>query len=124
MALFNKFVARQSQAGPSSELHDIVSNLNSILNIRKGYGSFLRDLGIRDMNEYCSRQHIADAIMEEVRRNIASYEPRVQLRSIVQVEDDNPLHISFRIECTLRESSRALHMVFDSLVNTLQLREG
>lgn len=124
MALFNKFTARRSQPEPNSELQDIVNNLNSILNIRKGYGSFLRDLGIRDLNEYCSRQHIADAIMEEVRRNISSYEPRVRLKSIVQVEDDNPLHISFRIECSLRESSRALHMVFDSLVNTVRLQEG
>jgi type VI secretion system protein len=123
MALFNKFMTRRSRLDPDRELRDIVDNLNSILNTRKGYGSILKDLGIRDLNEFCSRQHIAEAIMEEVRRNIATYEPRVQLTSIVQVEDENPLHLSFRIECTLRESSQALHMVFDSLINSVQLDE-
>jgi type VI secretion system protein len=123
MALFNKFMTRRSRLEPDRELRDIVDNLNSILNTRKGYGSILKDLGIRDLNEFCSRQHIAEAIMEEVRRNIATYEPRVQLTSIVQVEDENPLHLSFRIECTLRESSQALHMVFDSLINSVQLDE-
>lgn len=123
MALFDKFVTRRAQPGADGELKDIVDNLNSILNTRKGYGSMIQDLGIRDLNEFCSRQHIAEAIMGEVRRNIELYEPRVQLSSIVQVEDDNPLHLSFRIDCTLRQGSKALHMVFDSLVNTLHLDE-
>lgn len=123
MALFDKFMPRRRELEPSRELKDIIDNLSFVLNTRKGYGSFLKDLGIRDLNEYSSRQQIAKVIMEEVRVNIQQFEPRVRLKSIVQVEDSNPLQLSFRIECELRHNSQALHMVFDSMYSNVRLGE-
>lgn len=116
MGLFDKFVpASRRTAGLQTEVQDIVDNLNNVLNTRKGYGSILGDLGIRDLNEYCSRDHIAGAIIDEVRANIERFEPRVRLVGITPIEDGNPLRISFRIDCKLRDTAQSLRMVFDTL---------
>lgn len=121
MALFGKFVRRSGLRNENEELNGIVSNLNNILNTRKGYGSILKDFGIRDMNEFISREHIALAVIEEVKANIEKYEPRVELVSITRVDDDNPLRLSFQIECRLRGTQQSLHMVFDTVYSSVDL---
>ena len=121
MALLRKFMRRPEQRTENVELSSIISNLNNILNTRQGYGSVLSDFGIRDMNEFLSREHISLAVMEEVKKNIEKYEPRVELIKITRIDDDNPLRLSFQIECRLRDTSRSLHMVFDTMYNSVSL---
>lgn len=121
MALLRKFMNHSGSRAGDPELNSIISNLNNILNTRKGYGSILRDFGIRDMNEFLSREHIALAVIEEVKTNIANYEPRVELVEITRADDNNPLRLSFHIKCMLRETSQSLHMVFDTLYSSVDL---
>ncbi|HQN20048.1 MAG TPA: type VI secretion system baseplate subunit TssE [Syntrophobacteraceae bacterium] len=122
MALLKKFSRRPELRAQEVDLTGIISNLNNILNTRKGYGSFLSDFGIRDMNEFISRDHIALAVMKEVEDNIRKFEPRVELIQITRVDDDNPLRLSFQIECRLRNTSQSIHMVFDSVYSSVNLR--
>lgn len=121
MALLKKFMRRADSRADGWEMDSIVSNLNNILNTRKGYGSILSDFGIRDMNEFISREHIALAVIDEVRKSIEKYEPRVELVKITRIEDDNPLRLSFQIDCRLRDTSKSLHMVFDTVYNSINL---
>lgn len=121
MALLRKFVRRPELRAENPELESILANLNNILNTRKGYGSILRDFGIRDMNEYLSREHIALALIKEVQENIEKFEPRVQLVKITRTDDDNPLRLSFQIECRLRDRPQSLEMVMDTLCNRVSL---
>lgn len=122
MGLFDKFARVPQQAHETdADVRSIVENLNNILNTRRGYGSIVEDLGIRDFSEISSRDHIANAIIAEVEQNIERFEPRVRLVGITRVDDDNPLRLSFRIDCTLRETSRALSMVFDSVNSQFSL---
>lgn len=122
MGLFDKFARAPQQAHETdADVRSIVENLNNILNTRRGYGSIVEDLGIRDFSEISSRDHIANAIIAEVEQNIERFEPRVRLVGITRVDDDNPLRLSFRIDCTLRETSRALSMVFDSVNSQFSL---
>lgn len=121
MALLKKFMRRAESRADGWEMDSIVSNLNNILNTRKGYGSILSDFGIRDMNEFISREHIALAVIDEVRKSIEKYEPRVELVKITRIEDDNPLRLSFQIDCRLRDTSKSLHMVFDTVYNSINL---
>jgi len=124
MALLRKFMNHAGSRNEDPELNSIISNLNNILNTRKGYGSILKDFGIRDMNEFLSREHIALAVIEEVKTNIARYEPRVELVEITRVDDNNPLRLSFQIKCLLRETSQSLHMVFDTVYSSVDLGSG
>ena len=123
MPFLKKFMQRPEQRTDDLELDSIVSNLSNILNTRQGYGSVLSDFGIRDMNEFISRDHIALAVMEEVKKNIEKYEPRVEMVTITRVDDDNPLRLSFQIECRLRDTSQSLHMVFDTMYSSVNFRE-
>jgi type VI secretion system protein len=121
MALLRKFARRPELRAENPELDSIIANLNNILNTRKGYGSILRDFGIRDMNEYLSREHIALALIKEVEENIEKFEPRVQLVKITRTDDENPLRLSFQIECRLRDRPQSLEMVMDTLYNSVSL---
>ena len=121
MAFFTKFASKPDAVRNDSDLVSIVSNLNNILNTKRDYGSFLHDFGIRDLNEYTSQNDIAIAVINEVKENIERYEPRVEVTNITRVEDKNPFHLAFNIECVFRENSQALHMVFDSVFNNIQI---
>lgn len=122
MPLFSKF-HNGSRARPEHEgLLSIVENLNNILNTKRDYGSFLADFGIRDMNEYTSRSDVVLAVMKEVKANIERFEPRVRVTDIKIVEDDNPFTLSFKVECMVRDSTRSLNMVFDSVFNNFHIK--
>ena len=125
MALFKKF-NNNLNLKPGSEdqyLLSIVENLNNILNTKKGYGSFINDFGMKDMNEYCSRDDIGRAVMQEVKENIERFEPRLKLINITMEENDNPFRISFKIESSIRKSKKSLRMEFDSVFNDFHVAD-
>lgn len=124
MVFFDKF-GRSSTSGRSDQdLQSIIENLNNVLNTKRGYGSFLEGYGIRDMNEYSSRDHLALAIMDEVAYNIEQYEPRLQLVSISLEDNDDPFRIAFKIECRVKETEQSLVMEFDSVYNGFYIRNS
>jgi type VI secretion system lysozyme-like protein len=122
MALFSKFGDSSSVGRKDRDLQNIIENLNYILNTKKGYGSFLKEFGIRDMNEYSSRDHLAVAIMGEVKYNIEQYEPRLQLIKISIEESNDPFRISFKIECRVKDTKKALFMEFNSVYNDFHIK--
>ena len=124
MTFFNKFVGSSAASREDQDIHSIIENLNNVLNTKKGYGSFLKGYGIRDMNEYSSRDHLATAIMDEVTYNIEQYEPRLQLISMSLEENDDPFRISFKIECKVRETAKSLFMELDSVYNDFYIRNS
>ncbi len=121
MSLFDRFSDDRSRGTEERRILDIVDNLNNVLNTKKGFGSFLDEFGIADMNEHRSRERIAQAIMQEVKRNIELYEPRVKLMDITLVRDNNPMRLSFLIMCSIRKNARSLRMVFDSTFNSFHV---
>jgi type VI secretion system lysozyme-like protein len=122
MSLFSKFDDSTTAGEKDKGLQDIIENLNYVLNAKKGFSSFLPDFGIRDMSECSSRDHLAAAIMEEVKYNIEHYEPRLELIKISTEKTDDPFRISFKIECRLRDTQRALIMEFNSVYNDFRIR--
>ena len=124
MPFFDKFTSRSTHSPENPELVSIIDNLNNILNTKREYGSFLADFGIRDLNEYTSQDHIATAIIDEVKGNIEKYEPRVEIINISRSEDRNPFHIAFNIECEVRKNAQSLHMIFDSVFNSVQIEDA
>jgi type VI secretion system lysozyme-like protein len=122
MALFSKFGDSSSIGHKDRDLLNVIENLNHILNTKKGYGSFLKEYGIRDMNEYSSRDQLAVAIMEEVKYNIEQYETRLQLVNISIEDNRDPFRISFKIECRLKDTQKALFMEFNSVYNDFRIK--
>ncbi len=122
MALFRKYADSTTAGRKDNELQDIVENLNYVLNAKKGFGSFLPDFGIRDMSECSSRDHLAAAIMEEVKHNIEHYEPRLQLVKISTEKTNDSFRISFKIECRIKNTQKALFMEFNSVYKDFRLK--
>lgn len=122
MSFLDKFTQKVSVSGEEQLLKSVIANLNNLLNTKQGYGSFIDDFGIRDMNEYSSYQQLAAAIMEEVRINIEKYEPRLEFNSIALVGGSASFRIAFKISCKLRESQQSLFMEFNSVANDYFVR--
>jgi type VI secretion system lysozyme-like protein len=122
MALFKKYTNSSTAGRKDKDLQDIIENLNYVLNSKKGFGSFLQDFGIRDMSECSSRDHLAAVIMEEVKYNIEHYEPRLQLVKISTEKTNDPFRISFKIECRMKDTQKALFMEFNSVYNDFHLK--
>ncbi len=123
MAFFRKFDRTPGVKAIDPYLASIVENLNNILNTKKDYGSFLTDLGIRDLNEYRSRDDISTILMEEVKKNIEDYEPRVEIVDITPQKTEMSFVLSFKIECIVRNNSESLRMVFDTLFSKFLINE-
>lgn len=123
MALFEKFSYRPEDRFVDEKVEHIIENLNNILNTKRNFGAFIEDFGIRDMNEYTSRDQISVAVMEEVKANIEKFEPRVQLLNMEIGEDDNPFYLSFKIDCMVLDTKKTLRMIFDSVYSNVELDE-
>jgi type VI secretion system lysozyme-like protein len=123
MAFFNKFDRTPGMKSIDPYLTSIVENLNNILNTKKDYGSFLANLGIRDMNEYRSRDDISNVLIEDVKKNIKDYEPRVELVDITPQKTEMSFVLSFKIECIVRNNTESLRMVFDTFFNKFHINK-
>ena len=104
------------------DLQKVVANLNWVLNTKRGYGSILTDFGISDLNECTSRDVLILKIMEEVKRNIELYEPRLQLINIAVKDNKDVFRISFDINCILKDTRKALVMEFNSVYNNFNIK--
>lgn len=119
MALFDKFNYNKGAGGQADSIRDIVGNMNNILNTKKKYGSYLKDYGIRDLNEFNDRDGMIEIIMNEVVRCIEHYEPRVEIVNVIKEEETDMFKLSFKMECVIKESKKTLNMVFDTVFNNI-----
>ena len=124
MGFLNKFTEKSKFDKKNQVVYSIMENLNNILNTKKGYGSFLHDFGIRDMNQYSSREHLASAIMDEVKFGIEKYEPRLQFISISLKDSNDIFSLSFEIECRVKDAAQNLLMEFDSVFNSFKVNKS
>lgn len=122
MTLFRGASTSRASNLKEDELQKIVANLNRVLNTKRGYGSFLQDFGITDLNEFTSRDILVIRIMEEVKRNIELYEPRLKLVNIAVKDNNESFRISFDINCILKETKKALVMEFNSVYNNFNIK--
>ena len=121
MAFMNKFVPSEKRKSAPERYEDIIDNLNNILNTKKDYGSLIKDFGIRDLNEFNNKEGIIKIVVEEVLRNIETYEPRLVVKEIESVDSDALFQLSFKIRCMVKDEKRSLDMVFDSIMNSFTI---
>lgn len=84
-------------------LHSIKKNLEFLLNARMGCTACAPDLGLEDFNDSnFSAQDLFVRIIQDIRRNIEQYEPRVKVGDIAFLpNNDNPLNLQFRVACEI-----------------------
>ena len=116
-----KFYRKKST---DTSVSSVIKNLNHLLNTRKGFGSFLRRLGIGDWNMYRARNKIIETILEEIKENIQLYEPRVRVMDIKEVESDVSFRLRFELKCEILSKDKPIYVIFDSVLNDIAIEEG
>ena len=110
--LLGKF---QRDRKKTTELNSVIANLNFVLNTKKGFGFWREGYGIGDYNEYRARAKIVKTLLDEIRENIALYEPRVRLDDIAEVPSDSPFRLRFQMKGTFLNDARPVYIVVDAL---------
>ncbi len=113
--LLQRFQKRRR--GGDTEVAAIIENLNRVLNTKKGFGSWVREFGIGDYNEYRARDKIVQTIIKEIQENIALFEPRVRLEDISEVKSDSALRLRFQVRCVFLNNTKPLTIILDSVYN-------
>jgi type VI secretion system lysozyme-like protein len=107
-----------------SLLEAIVENLENVLNCKREYGSPLPGFGVRSLTEYTIRDHIAAAVVREVREAIEQYEPRLDLKDIKLEPNSGPFRLSFVITAAVRQEAQVLEVSFDTVFNNYSVGWG
>jgi predicted component of type VI protein secretion system len=118
--LLEKFLRRQK---PSTEVEKVIRNLNHVLNTKKSFGSYVRELGIGDYNEYKARHKIIETIIEEIKDNVRLFEPRVRLEKIDEVKAESPFRVRFQVQCVLGSGTRPISIILDSQEDRVRVED-
>jgi len=118
MTFFNRFVFNERRKVSKTNHGSIVQNLNHILNSKRGYGSFLENYGIRDLNAFYNKEDISKAVVQDVLENIERFEKRVEVLDIQHKKSNSIFQLSFAIECRIHASHESLNMNFDTVFNS------
>jgi len=104
-----------------SEIGSVIDNLNAVLNTKKGFGFWLEGFGIGDYNEYRARKKIVASLIDEIKNNIATFEPRVRIEDIHEVVSDTPFRIRFQMKGVFLDDARPVFVVVDALRNVVTI---
>lgn len=115
-----KFQRRQSEEGL---LQSVIDNLNNVLNTKKGFGSFVREMGIGDWNEYKARDKIIETIIAEIKENVRLFEPRVEMREISEVDSGSPFRLRFEVKCAFAEGAKPIYIVLNTYDNRIAVED-
>ena len=107
MFLYKHFVH-----GPkTSELDDIVRNVNFVLNTKRGYGYFLENFGLSDIG-FRTTEEMVTLMSREIEENLRLYEPRVEVGAIDEVYEEGK-RPRLVVNLRLRGRAEKLELVVD-----------
>ena len=116
MFLYKHFVG----GSETSELEDIVRNLNFVLKTKRGCGYFLGSFGLSDAG-YRTPEEMVTTLSAELTENIRLYEPRVELVDIDEEHDDDGHRVRLVVNLRMRSEKDKLRIVLDLKRNTFDV---
>lgn len=120
MALLRKLANNASEE--DDDIKSIIENINTLLNTKRGYSSFLQDFGLSDYHHLSSCMDIAKLIMDEMTDNIARFEPRLEHVTIVATADDSMSRLTFRLDGVLRVNQQPLKLFLEPIGNAYKVK--
>ena len=105
MFLYKHFVP----GADTTELADVIRNLNNILTTKRGYGYFLDSFGLTDA-AFRTTEEMVLVLSRELRENIRLYEPRVELIDIDEEYSDGE-RPRLVVKLQLRDAKTKLRLV-------------
>jgi len=109
MSLLNKF---RSLVAKKDLTEEIIENICDLLNTKKGYGTFQRDLGIDSYILTGTDNTLHKKIIEDIEKCLTKFENRIQIIEVIPLPNPNPFFYSFEINCKIQKVSHSLRIAF------------
>lgn len=116
MFLYKHFVG----GSETSEIDDIVRNLNFVLKTKRGCGYFIETFGLSDVG-YRTPAEMVTALTAELEENIRQFEPRVELTGVDEEHDDDGHRARLVVSLRLRSADEKLKLVLNLRTNSFEI---
>lgn len=114
MSLLNHFRKNREMW---TEVEEIFESICDLLNTRRGYGAYQKDLGLDAYLNLSSNNQLAKQIVLDIKNCIGRYEKRVVVTEVLSVSNNNIFLLSFLIKCKVRDKSHEFHLSFNCQKN-------
>ncbi|MFD2640564.1 type VI secretion system baseplate subunit TssE [Pseudomonas japonica] len=116
--------SRSRQGLAAERILAIKTNLEQLLNTRRGSSQSCPGLGLPDMNDAAAGQlELRNQICQEIREMLTLHEPRVRVVDVRPLAaDEQPLGLCFRLHCHVPLADAAEQVEIDLLVHQRQQR--
>lgn len=120
MSLLSKF---RKQIKTRDYKENILEHLCDLLNTKKGYGSYPKDLGLDSYIYLGSNKKIVLQIIADIKDCLQKYEKRVCQIEVDHVPNENPFVVAFVIKCKIDGSACSFHLSFNRQKISYSLEE-
>ena len=114
MSLFSHF--RKDKA-KLSEIEEIFESICDLLNTKRTFGAYQRDLGL-DTYMYLSSNHeLAKQVVNDIKDCISRHEKRVVVYDVLSAPSNNIFLLSFVIKCKIKNIPHLFRLSFHHQTN-------
>ena len=106
------FLYRKFLQQPETPLEDILRNVGYLLRAKRGAGSFLIRFGLTETG-FRTAEEMLNTLSEEIRENLAHYEPRVEVTDIDEEYVDDDPRPRLVVHCRVKETQAKLSLLLD-----------
>lgn len=112
MSILRKY-GQQSSLDSSRSARQVLQDLHNVLNAKQGFAYFDENFGVTDISSYTDRAYVVNRVIEEVRRNISSYLPAVELLEIKESENPRNDRITIEAKCRVLGHLEEIQFITD-----------
>ncbi len=121
MSLLSKFARKKEE---HSDIEWVIHHLNDLLNTKRDFGAWQKNLGISDCSTFRNRSDLVNSLMKEIKENLSHYEPRVILAEMQEIPSSTPFHLSFEMACTIENCSQWIYLTLDAKGNKVAVQHA
>jgi len=119
----HSLLARLGAAAPAVSLHeDIAANLTGVLSGRKGYGTFLPELGLGEYFGKLGTRESVDVLKGELEANISQLEPRIGNPVLEMTGHDPDFWLHFNLSGTVADAPARFVISFQTTLGDVRVR--
>lgn len=112
MSILRKY-GQRSSIDSAKSAQQVLQDLHNVLNAKKGFAYFDENFGVTDISSYTDRAYVVNRVIEEVRRNINSYLPSVELLEIKESENPRSDRITIEAKCRVLGHLEEIQFITD-----------
>ena len=120
MSFLSKF---RKQRNNNDYKDEIFEHLCDLLNTKRGFGSYPRDLGLDSYIYLGSDRKIILQIIDDIKTCFEKYEKRIRQIEVLHVPNENRFFLSFIIKCKINNNPCSFRLSFHHQKNSYCLED-